>query len=65
MKSDLVDLVLIQHHRTEKAVLVSETGDREKAIWLPLAAIEIENGRGAGVVTVTLPERLALDKGLI
>ena len=33
---------------------------RLKWFWLPLAAVE-ENGDG----TITLPERLALEKGLI
>lgn len=64
MKSDLIDLEMIRHHVTERAVLVSETGDRNKAVWLPLALVEVTPKSGA-TVEVTLPEFLALDKGLI
>lgn len=75
--SDLVDLTVALHHATDKAVLVSETGEESKAKWLPKSKVEIEetgkrlqgvNRRGQiqdfPVVTVTLPEWLALDKGL-
>ena len=77
MKSDLVDLMLAQHHRTDRAVLVSELGEEAKAVWLPLSVVEIEESRktAAGtlkcgqrvtlpLITVTLPERLAIEKGL-
>lgn len=64
MKSDLVDLTMVLHHETERAILVSDDGDRRKAVWLPRSMIEIER-KPRGIVVVTLPERLALDKGLI
>ena len=63
-KSDLIDLGVELHHRTDRAVLVSDDGDRDKAVWLPLSQIEIEQMEGA-TYTVTLPEWLAKDKGLI
>ena len=60
------------------AVLVSDTGEESKAVWLPLSRIEIEsknktvrgtlkNGQFCNfpLVTVTLPERLAIEKGLV
>ena len=78
MKSDLVDLMLALHHKTDKAILVSETGEEAKAVWLPLSAIEIEEtkrtatGTAKGgqpvrlpLITVTLPERLAIEKRLV
>jgi hypothetical protein len=67
MKSDLIDLTLHQHHMTERAILVSDDGDREKAVWLPLSACDVfpVGGRSSTIVEVTLPERLAHDKGLI
>jgi hypothetical protein len=78
MKSDLLDLTLVEHHRTEKAVLVSDTGEESKAIWLPLSRVEIEDAKKTvrgmlkngqvctlPLVTVTLPERLAIEKGLV
>lgn len=78
MNSDLIDLPLALHHKTGKAALVSETGDAKKGKWLPLSHIEIEdtgktvrgeeaNGQVLDVklVTVTLPEWLAIEKGLV
>jgi hypothetical protein len=63
-KSDLVDLTVQLHHETGKAVLVSDDGDRDHAVWLPLSQVEIER-KPNGVVIVTLPEWLATDKGLV
>ncbi|MFN8682800.1 hypothetical protein ACDP63_16900 [Paracoccus sp. P2] len=63
MKSDLVDLTLQIHARTERAILVSDDGDREKAVWLPLPHIEVAP-RGRHHV-VTMPEWLAIDRGLV
>lgn len=75
MKSDLTDLTLALHHETSAAILVSETGDERRVKWLPKSKVEIEpNGqfvqaqigaRKYPVVTVTLPEWLAIDKGLV
>lgn len=64
MKSDLIDIDVECTARTEKAVLV-HTGDKSKAAWLPLSQCEIESSGVAGIETVTLPEWLALEKGLI
>lgn len=74
----LVDLTMALHHRTERAALVSDTGEEARAVWLPLSLIEIEPAgrtvRGArksgqvielAMVDVTLPERLAIEKGLV
>jgi len=63
-RSDLVDVTVQLHHETERAVLVSDDGDREKAVWIPLSQCEVERRRG-GVVIVTMPEWMALEKGLI
>ena len=64
MKSNIIDIDVEVTARTEKAVLV-HTGDKAKAAWLPLSQIEIGPSGFAGIETVTLPEWLALDKGLI
>jgi hypothetical protein len=64
VKSNIVDVDVEVTARTEKAVLV-HTGDKEKAVWLPLSQIEIEPSGFAGIETVTLPEWIALEKGLI
>ena len=63
-KSDLHDFTLQLHGRSERAILVSEAGDKDKAVWLPLAQIEAVPGK-RGLVTVTVPEWLALEKGLL
>lgn len=63
MKSNIVDIDLHLHHETDRAVLVSETGDKNDAVWLPLSQIEIESE--SGFIVVSLPEWLAQEKGLI
>ena len=64
MKSDLIDIDVQVLHRTEKAVLVT-LDVPDNGVWLPLSKIEIEPSGVSGIETVTLPEWLALDKGLI
>jgi hypothetical protein len=64
VKSDIIDIDVEVTARTQKAVLV-HTGDKAKAVWLPLSQIEIEPTGIGGIETVTLPEWLALEKGLI
>jgi hypothetical protein len=69
----LVELELWMHHQTEKAVLVSIPG--KDKVWLPKSRIEFEE-RGLNpkarnrrdpetIVQVTLPEALAVEKGLV
>ena len=64
MRSDLLDLTMQLHYETKKAVLVSDDGVKEHAVWLPLSQIEIER-KAEGTVEVTMPEWLAIDKGLV
>jgi hypothetical protein len=65
-KSDLTDLELMVHHATEKAVLVSADGTASTAVWLPKSLIELEEEPVAGrAQIVTLPEGLAVEKGLV
>lgn len=63
MKSDLIDLAVQLHHETGKAWLISDDGDREKAVWIPKSQAELETDGKAH--TLTCPEWLAQDKGLI
>lgn len=62
-RSDLVDISVVLVHQTERAVLVDHGGDAN--VWLPRSAIEIEKDANGKTWTVTLPERLAQEKGLI
>ena len=70
MKSDLIDVAVQMHAETEKAVLVSDDGDKDKAVWIPKSQCEIEFDssmkiRGKGSAMITLPEWLAKERGLI
>lgn len=64
MKSDIIDIDGAIEARTDKAVLF-HTGNKEEAAWLPLSQIEVDETGVPGIVTVSLPEWLATDKGLI
>jgi hypothetical protein len=56
-RSDLVDLEVEIVHQTERAVLVD---DGRVKVWLPKAVVELnEDG------TITLPEAVAFEKGLL
>ena len=64
MKSNIIDIDGAIEHRTEKAILF-HIGDKRQAVWLPLSMVEVKETGFGGIYTVTLPESLALDKGLI
>lgn len=63
-KSDLVDLTVTRHAETEKAILVSDDGEQDGAVWLPKSQIEINVDSGT-TLQITMPEWLAIDKGLV
>ena len=64
MESDLVDLDVQVLHETEMAALVT-LDVPDNGVWLPKSKIEISETGIGGIMTVTLPEWLALEKGLI
>ena len=55
-ESDLIDIVVTLRHQTDKAYLVD---DGDKQVWVPKSQSEYADG------ILTLPEWLAMDKGLI
>jgi len=65
MKSDLIDITVHVHVETAKAVLVSDNGRKEDAVWLPKSQIDLHPTAEPFTREVTLPEWLAKDKGLI
>lgn len=67
MPRELADLTLTFHHETDAAVLVSDDGDRDNAVWLPKSQIEMDNDnpREGDSVEVTLPYWLAKEKELV
>lgn len=64
MTSNTIDIDGAIEARTEKAVLF-HTGDKSEAVWLPKRQIEICDTGIPGIYTVSMPEWLATNKGLI
>lgn len=64
MRSDVIDITVQRLHETDKAVLVTDSVP-EKGVWLAKSMIEIEPSEIGGLFNVTLPEWLAMEKGLI
>ncbi len=64
-KSDLVDVSVMKHHETDKAWLVSDTGDRTDAVWIAKSQAQIEPDYSQKCFVLTLPEWLATEKGLV
>jgi hypothetical protein len=62
MKSDLIDVIVIVKHTTERAVLVT---DGTRQAWLPLSQVEVAANEDGRTHTLTLPEWLAHERGLI
>lgn len=60
----VLELRVTVHVMTAAAVFVSTTGDRRDGKWLPRSQIEIAQDKGGGRSIVTLPEWLAIEKGL-
>jgi hypothetical protein len=66
MPREVMDLTLHLHAESAKAILVSDTGNRVDAVWLPLSQVEVETHPAhANTVEVVCPVWLAKDKGLI
>ncbi len=61
-RSDLVEVNGEYRHDTPKAWLIDFGLD--DPVWVPKSQVELEE-EGDGTVTVTMPEWLALEKGLI
>jgi hypothetical protein len=63
MRSNIIDLDVLLLTETEKAVRVA-VSEEAVGVWLPKSLIEIKR-RMSGACCITLPERIALEKGLI
>lgn len=61
----LCDIEMQIHIETPDAIFASDDGDRCNAKWLHKSKIKIDRDPGATKVVVTMPEWLALEKGLI
>ena len=64
-----IDLTVHVHRKTQKAYLVSDDGKEASAVWIPISQIIEADTEGDAVVgaeiTITIPEWLAYEKGLI
>lgn len=73
-----VEMAVTLHYDTGKAVLVSNSGEEARAVFLPKSQIEIHNDGVTGpatrkngqtvtlpIVCIVVPEWLAKEKGLI
>jgi hypothetical protein len=59
----MVELEMYIHAETPKAILVSEDGDEDSAVWLPKSQIEFESD--GDMATVQCPEFIAINRGLV
>lgn len=68
-RGELYDVQLVVHRETEKAVLVSEAGDPDDAVWLPKSQVEMyeEVGRHKfwPIHQFSMPQWLAEEKELV
>ncbi|MDD5277697.1 MAG: hypothetical protein PHR16_16645 [Methylovulum sp.] len=68
-RSDLVDLELYIHGESDKGLKVSLHDDVANAVWLPKSKVQVGETRGGlksvKFAEVSLPEWLAIDKGLV
>ena len=66
MTRSLIDLelIVVRDNEADRAILV-QNEDGEK-VWLPRSAIEIEyTDQRKRHATITMPEQLAIEKGLV
>lgn len=66
MRARLVEIkiILIRDNPADKAILVRADEDAI-GVWLPRSAIEFEPSKARNCITVTMPEALAQEKGLV
>jgi hypothetical protein len=63
-RSDLIDMDVQVIRRTNMAVLVT-LDVPDNAVWIPLSQAELHPTGIGGIETLTLPEWLATEKGLV
>ena len=64
--SEKIEIAVEIHYITDRAYLVSDTGDEDDAVWIPKSQVEPMTPPEIGEeVIFEIPEWLAEDKGLI
>jgi hypothetical protein len=62
---ETIEINMMVHIISLKAVLVSDDGDKDNSVWLPLSQLAFEGELKAGkMVKLTMPEWLAFEKDL-
>ena len=65
MKSDLIDIEIYIVRETNLAWCVTAVDVKTDSVWVPKSQCEVERRGGSRFATLTLPESIALEKGLI
>jgi hypothetical protein len=63
--NDLVEVEVYKHHATDKAIKVSLDGEDSNAVFVPISKIEEMKPKSHGILMITLPEWMAIEKGLV
>lgn len=63
--NNFTDITVELHHETDGAILVSDDGKSEKAVWVPKSQVSEMVMLDEKNAEITIPEWLAFDKGLI
>lgn len=63
-RNEIVEVDGAIEARTDRAILF-HTGDKTQAVWLPRNQIQIDDAGFPEIFTVSMPEWMALDRGLI
>lgn len=63
MSNEIVDLTLELHVDTDKAMLLSDDGNRHNAKWVPKSQIEYNKYLENNIWEISLPEWLATKNG--
>jgi hypothetical protein len=58
--SKIIEVSLFLHYETDKALLLSETGEKKDAVWVPKSQVE-----NYGDGTYGMKESLAIEKGFV
>jgi hypothetical protein len=71
MARALIEVEVYLHHETSPgderagAYLVSLDDDKDEAVWVPKSACYSVSDTSANTISLTLPEHVAKDKGLV
>jgi hypothetical protein len=57
-------MVLVRHHQTDKAILVSDTGIYSAAVWIPKSMVTIEMPSSRGILVASMSKAFAQQKNL-